>query len=112
MSTTVFLLDVIFSPCLCRKLINLEEKWFKYYVVYSRPDFTQIELKVEPQEVIYYYVRSSEVPVEGIDQDTREVLYETKVTGVEGNNYTTEPRILEGYELVKVPEYKEGIFGR
>ena len=106
------LLDIVTYDGNEKDVINLEEKWFKYYVVYSRPDFTQIELKVEPQEVIYYYVRSSEVPVEGIDQDTREVLYETKVTGVEGNNYTTEPRILEGYELVKVPENKEGIFGR
>ena len=48
-----------------KDVINLEEKWFKYYVVYSRPDFTQIELKVKLQEVIYCYVRSSEVPATG-----------------------------------------------
>ncbi|MGN1013287.1 MAG: ASCH domain-containing protein [Clostridia bacterium] len=59
------LLDIVTYDGNEKDVINLEEKWFKYYVVYSRPDFTQIELKVELQEVIYCCVRSSEVPATG-----------------------------------------------
>ena len=34
------------------------------------------------------------------------------MSGLEGNEYTTEPRIIDGCELVKVPENKNGIYSR
>ena len=52
------------------------------------------------------------MPVEGIDQDTREVIYETEVSGIEGDEYTTVPREIPGYKLVKVPENQNGTFER
>lgn len=95
-----------------KDLINLDEKWFAHYVIYSRPDMTQVELTVEAQEVVYYYVRASKVEIEGIDQNTQEVLYTTEVTGLEGDEYSTTARILSGYELVKEPTNKNGVFKR
>ena len=93
-------------------VIKLDEKSFKYYVLHSKPDYSEVSLTVEPQEVIYYYIRTSKVPVEGIDQDTREVIYETEVSGIEGDEYTTVPREIPGYKLVKVPENQNGTFER
>ena len=95
-----------------KDVIILEEKSFKYYVVTGRPDFSEVELTVEPQEVVYYYTRVSKVEIEGIDQDTGEVIYETEVTGLEGDKYETYPRQLEGYELVVVPENQNGEYKR
>ena len=95
-----------------KDVITLEEKSFKYYVVTGRPDFSEVELTVEPQEVVYYYTRVSKVEIEGIDQDTGEVIYETEVTGLEGDKYETYPRQLEGYELVVVPENQNGEYKR
>ena len=95
-----------------KDVITLEEKSFKYYVVTGRPDFSEVELTVKPQEVVYYYTRVSKVEIEGIDQDTSEVIYETEVTGLEGDKYETYPRQLEGYELVVVPENQNGEYKR
>ncbi len=93
-------------------VIKLDEKSFKYYVLHSRPEFSEVTLTVEPQEVTYYYIRTSKVPVEGIDQDTREVLYTSEVSGIEGDKYNTVPRDIPGYKLVKIPENQNGIFER
>ena len=95
-----------------KDVIELEEKDFKYYILNEKPDFSQIELTVEPQEVVYYYIRTSKVEIEGIDQDTKEVLYEDEVSGLEGDKYETYPRQIEGYELVKIPENQNGTYKR
>ena len=93
-------------------LITFDEKTFLHYVIYSRPDVSEARLTPEAQEYTYYYVREAKVNVRGIDQDTKEVLYETTMSGLEGNEYTTEPRKVDGYELVKVPQNKDGVYSR
>ena len=93
-------------------LITFDEKTFLHYVIYSRPDVSESRLTPGAQEYTYYYVREAQVKIKGINQDTQEVLYETTISGLEGNEYTTEPRIIYGCELVKVPENKNGIYSR
>ena len=93
-------------------LITFDEKTFLHYVIYSRPDVSESRLTPGAQEYTYYYVREAQVKIKGINQDTQEVLYETTISGLEGNEYTTEPRIIDGCELVKVPENKNGIYSR
>ena len=95
-----------------KDVIELEEKDFKYYILSSKPDFSQVELTVEPQEVVYYYIRTSKVEIEGIDQESGEVLYQGEVSGLEGDKYETYPREIEGYELVKIPENQNGEYKR
>ena len=93
-------------------LIVFEEKVFPKYFLYSKPDVSEARLTPEAQEYTYYYVREAKVNVRGIDQDTKEVLYETTMSGLEENEYTTEPRKVDGYELVKVPQNKDGVYSR
>ena len=93
-------------------LITFDEKTFLHYVIYSRPDVSESRLTPEAQEYTYYYLREAKVNVRGIDQDTKEVLYETTMSGLEGNEYTTEPRKVDGYELVKIPQNKDGVYSR
>ena len=95
-----------------KDVIELEEKDFKYYILSSKPDFSQVELTVEPQEVVYYYIRTSKVEIEGIDQESGEVLYQGEVSGLEGDKYETYPREIEGYELVKIPDNQNGTYKR
>ena len=85
-----------------------------YRVDDSRPDKEIVVLTNEPQEVIYEYVRRSEVVFRGIDQDTGEVLYEAVLddTGVEGETYEVNPRVVNGYTLVKIPENARGTYSR
>ena len=93
-------------------LIVFEEKVFPKYFLYSKPDVSEARLTPEAQEYTYYYVREAKVNVRGIDQDTKEVLYETTMSGLEENEYTTEPRKVDGYELVKIPQNKDGVYSR
>ena len=97
-------------------VVDLEYKSiFNYFhVTELDPDYTQVTLTGEPQEVIYYYVRRSEVQFRGIDQDTGEILYTETLepTGVEGDKYLANPRAVEGYTVVKYPENREGIYQR
>ena len=93
-------------------LITFDEKTFLHYVIYSRPDVSESRLTPGAQEYTYYYVREAQVKIKGINQDTQEVLYETTISGLEGNEYTTEPRKVDGYELVKIPQNKDGVYSR
>ena len=66
-------------------------------------------MKVEPVEVIYYYIYRSKVTVEYIDKETGDKLVDEKVqNGHEGDNYTTERKIFDGYKLIEVPANADG----
>ena len=66
-------------------------------------------MKVEPVEVIYYYIYRSKVTSEYIDKNTGEKLTEDVVQkGHEGDNYTTERKTFDDYKLVEVPSNADG----
>ena len=61
-------------------------------------------MKVEPVEVIYYYIYRTKVTAEYIDKTTGNRLTEDEVQdGHEGDNYTTERKLFDGYKLIEVP---------
>ena len=66
-------------------------------------------MKVEPVEVIYYYIYRSKITSEYIDKNTGEKLTEDVVQkGHEGDNYTTERKTFDDYKLVEVPSNADG----
>ena len=66
-------------------------------------------MKIEETRVTYYYVKNTEVNVKYIDKETGEEIAEkTNIPGNEGDNFTTEPKDVPGYDLVEEPEQKDG----
>ena len=63
----------------------------------------------EETRVTYYYVKNTEVNIKYIDKETGEEITEkTNIPGKEGENYTTEPKDIPGYDLVEEPTNKDG----
>ena len=66
-------------------------------------------MKVEPVEVIYYYIYRSQVTAEYIDKNTGNKLTDDVVQkGHEGDNYTTDKKSFDDYKLVEVPSNADG----
>ena len=66
-------------------------------------------MKVEPVEVIYYYIYRTKVTAEYIDKNTGNKLAEEKVqNGYEGDTYTTDRKTFDDYKLVEVPSNADG----
>ena len=66
-------------------------------------------MKVEPVEVIYYYIYKSKVTSEYIDKTTGEKLTDDVVqNGHEGDKYTTERKNFDDYKLIEVPANADG----
>ena len=73
------------------------------------PENATGKMTIEPTRVTYYYIKKTEVNVKYVDKETGEEIDEpTTIPGHEGDNYTTEPKDIEYYEIAKVPENKEG----
>ena len=63
----------------------------------------------EETRVTYYYVKNTEVNIKYIDKETgEEIIEKTNIPGKEGDNYTTEPKDIPGYDLVEEPANKDG----
>ena len=96
---------------------NIPSKEFEGYdLVEKDPDGTnrlpenaEGEMKVEVIEVKYYYIKKASVRVEYVDKDTGEKLTEDEIiNGHENDEYKTEEKEFDGYELVEKPENAEG----
>ena len=67
------------------------------------------KMTIEPTRVTYYYIKKTEVNVKYVDKETGEEIDEpTNIPGHEGDDYTTEPKDVPGYDLVEEPENKDG----
>ena len=80
--------------------ITLETKQFLHYVLHSKPDMDEILLTPEAKELVYYYRRTVEMDVVGIDVDTGKELYLTQISGREDDDYSTIAKSLDGYEII------------
>ena len=89
---------------------DLEEKEFKGYTLSKRPKEESVVLEVEPLEKIFYYKKNLDIVIKGIIEQTGEVLYTDSKKGLENDLYTTEPEEIDGYDLIKIPDNKEGKF--
>ena len=73
------------------------------------PENAKGTMKVEPVEVIYYYIYRSKVTSEYIDKNTGEKLTEDVTqNGHEGDDYTTDRKTFDDYKLVEVPSNADG----
>ena len=73
------------------------------------PTNSKGKMKIEPIEVIYYYIYRTKVTAEYIDKNTGEKLTEDVVqAGHEGDKYETERKNFEDYKLVEVPANADG----
>ncbi len=94
------------------KEIELEARDFENYVLVEEPEEKTIRMTEEEIVVKYYYIHVSKGIIEKhIDIDTGEILYNEVHEGNEGDEYKTEPKQFERYNLVeeKYPENDEGI---
>ena len=79
------------------------------YDLVEEPENKDGTMTADPIEVIYYYKRPAKVIVNYYDIDTKEKLAdEIEITGHQNDDYTTEQQDIEYYEIVKIPENKEG----
>ena len=90
---------------------NIPSRTFDGYdLVEDRlPSNAKGTMKVEPVEVIYYYIYRSQVTAEYIDKNTGNKLTDDVVQkGHEGDNYTTDKKSFDDYKLVEVPSNADG----
>ena len=87
-----------------------EENIPEYDLVKEKsPENATGKMTIEPTRVTYYYIKKTEVNVKYVDKETGEEIGEpTTIPGHEGDNYTTEPKDVPGYDLVEEPENKDG----
>ena len=80
------------------------------YVLIEEPENADGEMTKDIIEVIYYYARPAEVIVNHIDKDTNEKLADEEIIeGFDGDEYKTEEKEFEYYNLVEKPENAEGV---
>ncbi len=73
------------------------------------PENAKGKMTIDPTRVTYYYIKITEVNVKFIDKETGEEIEEpTNIPGHEGDDYTTEPKDVPGYDLIEEPENKDG----
>ena len=87
-----------------------EENIPEYDLVKEKyPENAVGKMTIEPTRVTYYYIKKTEVNVKYVDKETGEEIDEsTNIPGHEGDDYTTEPKDVPGYDLIEEPENKDG----
>ena len=73
------------------------------------PENAKGKMTIDPTRVTYYYIKITEVNVKFVDKETGEEIEKpTNIPGHEGDDYTTEPKDVPGYDLIEEPENKDG----
>ena len=87
-----------------------EENIPEYDLVKDKyPENATGKMTIEPTRVTYYYIKKTEVNIKYVDKETgEEIDVPTNIQGHEGDNYTTEPKDVPGYDLIEEPENKDG----
>src|SRR5699024_603791 len=78
------------------------------YVLVTTPTNANGEYAEGTTTVTYVYAVAGTVIVEYVDEDGNPISEPTSSTGAEGADYTTTPKEIDGYELVKVPTNAKG----
>ena len=87
-----------------------EENIPEYDLVKEKyPENATGKMTIEPTRVTYYYIKKAKVNIKYVDKETGEEIDEpTNIPGHEGDDYTTEPKDVPGYDLIEEPENKDG----
>jgi len=94
---------------------DIKSKQFEGYELMEDklPSNATGEMTKEPIEVKYYYRRPSKLVVDYIDKDTGKKLTDTITNNLyNGENYTTENKTFDGYELIQIPSNDKGTMGK
>lgn len=85
------------------------------YKLKEEPSNAKGTIAVEAITVIYKYVKEtkeedkdSRVTIKYVDEDGKEIEPSTEIKGKEGDEYKTEPKTIDGYELKETPENASG----
>lgn len=92
--------------------VKTEEKSFKEYILFKKPDENEYTLTRESKEVNYYYVHQSKIFVNYIDKDTNENIGRIEDTVTEGTIYETKEKEFENYILVEKPKAQAVLIGK
>ncbi len=89
---------------------KIDSKEFEGYDVVTDklPQNAEGEMAKELITVTYYYAKKTKVIVQYIDKLTNTTIEELEINGYEGDEYNTEIKEFDGYELVEEPENKSG----
>ncbi len=89
---------------------EIEPKEFDGYelVTEKLPTNAKGEMAEQSIDVVYYYKKLSSVKVEYIDKYTGDKLKEEKIEGYEGDDYQTEDKKFDGYDLIEIPSNSKG----
>ncbi len=94
------------------KVEQINEVQINKYVLVKTTENTEGTMTKDTIEVIYYYKKvEAQVIVKFVDNDTDEEIADRDyLGGFVGDDYTTEPKEIPGYELVKrkIPANKDG----
>lgn len=91
-----------------------KEKEIKGYTLKEKP--SNAEGTIDKTEITVTYVyrknETAKVTVKYVDEDGKEIAPVTSIEGTVGDEYTTEPKEIEGYELVMKPDNASGKIGK
>ena len=72
------------------------------------PTNSKGNMKEDLIEVNYYYNKKLKVTVEYIDRQTGEIIDTYEIIGEEGDEYETEDKQFDGYDLEEIPDNRKG----
>lgn len=90
---------------------NTESKEFSGYVLVKNkyPENAKGKMEVEAITVTYYYAKQGKVTIQYIDTDINQpIIDSTILNGLEGDPYTSDKKVFNGYEFVKVEGEENG----
>lgn len=90
---------------------DIKSREFENYelVLDKLPNNSKGKMTEEEIEVKYYYVKKTRVIVKYLDKETNEDLVDPEtIDGHENDLYNTEPKDIKDYQLVEIPDNKEG----
>ncbi|HAC4028751.1 TPA_asm: class 1 internalin InlJ [Listeria monocytogenes] len=94
---------------------NATDKQIDGYTLSAEPTNTTGQFTSSAQTVNYIYTKNPApekgvVEIHYVDEDNKQLNSTTEISGTIGDNYTTEPKTIEGYTLTTTPGNATGTF--
>ncbi|HAA5825538.1 TPA_asm: internalin [Listeria monocytogenes] len=94
---------------------NATAKQIDGYTLSAEPTNTTGQFTSSAQTVNYIYTKNPApekgvVEIHYVDEDNKQLSSATEISGTVGDNYTTEPKTIDGYTLTTTPDNATGTF--
>ncbi|EAG5488397.1 class 1 internalin InlJ [Listeria monocytogenes] len=94
---------------------NATAKQIDGYTLSAEPTNATGQFTSSAQTVNYIYTKNPApekgvVEIHYVDEDNKQLSSATEISGTVGNNYTTEPKTIDGYTLTTTPDNATGTF--